>query len=330
MRKIILDVDTGTDDAIAIMAAVQAPQIDLVALCAVHGNTSVENTTTNTLRAAYAAGGGHIPVYPGAPQPMVKDLSLVRGRHVVEPVLAGASEIDGVGVFMNPKLLPLPDSPQKPEKLKAALFYVNYLRNTPEKITIVATGTMTNLGLALTMAPDIVEKIQEIVIMGGGIRKANITAAAEANFYKDPEAAQIVLHCGAPVTICSLDATHSCGLTEAHEAKIRAVGTAAAIFTANDVHVRRESYIRFQPLERSGTAPIHDALCIAYLVDPGVVVHAVEATCDVDCAEGLSDGRLQMDTRHFRAKANVKLVLEADPDKMCDILVKIFAGKGVQ
>ena len=78
MRKIIMDVDTGTDDAIAIMAAVMAPQIEVKALCTVHGNTSVENTTRNTLKAAFAAGGADIPVYPGAAAPMVKNLSAVR------------------------------------------------------------------------------------------------------------------------------------------------------------------------------------------------------------------------------------------------------------
>lgn len=328
MRKIILDVDTGTDDAIAVMAAVQAPQLDLVALCSVWGNTSVKNTTVNTLRAAYAAGGEYVPVYPGAPEPMVKNLSILRGIPVPEPVLAGVSEIDGVAVSMNPDLLPLPDSPRQPEPMEAALFYVDYLRNTKEKVTLVATGTMTNLGLALTMAPDIVTNIEEIVVMGGGIRKANITAAAEANFFKDPEAAAIVMRSGAPLTICSLDATHSCALTETHEARIREIGTAAAVFTANDVHVRRESYTKFQPLERVGTAPIHDALCIAYLVDPSVVVYEEQATCDVDCSEGISDGRLQSDKRHFRAPANTRLVLQADPDKMCQILVDIFREGG--
>lgn len=328
MRKIIVDVDTGTDDAIAVMAAVQAPQLELIALCSTWGNTSVENTTINTLRAAYAAGGENVPVYPGASEPMVKHLSSMRSEPVTEPILAGVTEIDGVAVALNPDLLPLPDSPRGPEPLEAALFYVDYLRNSKEKITVVATGTMTNLGLALTMAPDIVSNIEEIVVMGGGIRKANITAAAEANFFKDPEAAEIVMRCGAPLTICSLDATHSCALTEEHENKLRAIGTPAAIFTANDIHVRRESYNRLQPLERAGTAPIHDALCIAYLVNPSVIIHEENATCDVDCSEGISDGRLQSDSRHFREPANARLVLQADPDKMCQILSDIFEQGG--
>ncbi|MCI8475179.1 MAG: nucleoside hydrolase [Oscillospiraceae bacterium] len=328
MRKIILDVDTGTDDAIAIMAAVRASQLELTALCSVHGNAAVEHTTKNTLNAAYAAGGGTIPVYPGAADPMVKNLIPSRANPVEEPILSGTTEINGVVVSINPDLLPLKESPYPPQEKPAALFYVEELRSREEKVTIVATGAMTNLGLALRLDPRITEKIEEIVIMGGGVQKTNITAAAEANFFKDPEAAAIVLDSGVPITICTLDGTHSCGLTEEHEKRLRGVGTLPAIFTANDVRVRRESYSRLQPLEREGTAPIHDALCIAYLIDPAVATRTVTAACKVDCSDGISEGRLQVDGRHFREGAEVHLILEADPDKLCDILVDTFLEEG--
>ena len=324
MRKVILDVDTGTDDAIAVMAAVQAQDLELVALCTVHGNIGVAYTTINTLRAAYAAGGREVPVYAGAAEPMVKDISPQRRQPVAEPVLSGTTQINGVEVAMNPMLLPLPDRPKGKEEKPAPFFYVDYLRSTQEKVTIVLTGTLTNLALALVMAPEITENIDEIVIMGGGIRKSNITASAEANFFKDPEAAATVISCGAPVTICTLDATHSSSQTEAHEEKIRAVGTPAAIFTANDIRVRRESYNRYQPLERRNTAPIHDALCIAYLASPAVAVRWEMACCDVDCASGISEGALQWDTRYFHGTPNVKLILEANADILCETLTDIF------
>ena len=164
----------------------------------------------------------------------------------------------------------------------------------------------------------------DVIIMGGGIRKRNITAAAEANFFKDPEAAAIVLQCGAPITICTLDATHSSSQTQENERQIRAVGTTAAIFTANDIHVRRESYSSLQPLERKNTAPIHDALCVAYLVDPAIAVRWEDASCDVDCTDGICEGALLWDTRYFHGKPNVKLILEADPDRLCNTLTRIF------
>lgn len=324
MRKVILDVDTGTDDAIAVMAAIQAPELEVVGLCAVHGNISVDCTTINTLRAAYAAGDETVPVYRGAAFPVAKDLWPQRKVPVAEPILGGKSVVNGVEVSLNPDLLPLPDRPKGAEAQPAPLFYVDYLRSAREKVTIVLTGTLTNLALALIMAPEIAEAIEEIVIMGGGIRKRNITAAAEANFFKDPEAAAIVLQCGAPITICTLDATHSSSQTQENERQIRAVGTTAAIFTANDIHVRRESYSRLQPLERKNTAPIHDALCVAYLVDPAIAVRWEDASCDVDCTDGICEGALLWDTRYFHGKPNVKLILEADPDRLCNTLTRIF------
>lgn len=330
MRKVILDVDTGTDDAIAVMVAIQAPELEVVGLCSVHGNADVAYTTINTMRAAFAAGGAEIPVYPGAACPMVKGLYAQRRPLVEEPILAGKTVIDGVEVSINPNLLPLPDRPKKAEEKAAALFYVDFLRNAKKKVTLVLTGTMTNLALALTIEPEITRSIEEIVIMGGGIQKRNITAAAEANFFKDPEAASIVLNCGAPITVVTLDATHSSSQTKAHEEKIRSIGTAAAVFTANDIHVRRESYNRLQPLERKNTAPIHDALCVAYLVNPSVVVRSEEACCDVDCSDGICEGALLWDTRYFHGKANVKLILQADADILCDTLAEIFREGGAK
>ncbi len=323
-KRIVLDVDTGTDDAIALMTALLAPQLKVEAICTVHGNTTVENTTANTLKAAYAVGRTDVPVYPGAAGPMVKRLIPSRAIPVPEPILSGTAQIDGVTVAMNPDELPLPVSPQQAEDQPAAVWYLSRLRSAQKKATIVATGALTNLGLALAIDPGIADGIEEIVIMGGGVKKSNITASAEANFFKDPEAAAIVLGCGAPITLCTLDATHSCALTREHELKIRKIGTPAAVFTANDIHARRESYARLQPLERAGTAPIHDALCVAYLLDPSVLTQVEDACCTVDCSAGISEGRLQVDTRYFKGKCNLKLATQADPDRMCDILVSVF------
>ena len=111
-KRIVLDVDTGTDDAIALMTALLAPQLKVEAICTVHGNTTVENTTANTLKAAYAVGRTDVPVYPGAAGPMVKRLIPSRAIPVPEPILSGTAQIDGVTVAMNPDELPLPVSPQ--------------------------------------------------------------------------------------------------------------------------------------------------------------------------------------------------------------------------
>lgn len=326
-REIILDVDTGTDDAIAVMMACLAKDIKVVALCSVFGNTSIENTTINTLRAAHAACADSIPVYPGASRSIAKHLSPARAEFIDEPVLHGEVEINGVRVGVNPEILPLEEAIREPEDIPAAIFYVDYLRNAEKKTTIVATGTLTNLAIALMIAPDIVNKIDEIVIMGGGVYKTNITASAEANFWKDPEAAKYVLGCGARISLITLDATHSAALTWEHEKMIRKIGTVPATFCANDIHVRIKSYNKYQPLSRCDTAPIHDALCIAYLLDPSVLTDIELCACDVDCSSGPSEGRLIVDMRYFTPEKKITVAFEADPDKFAALLVKVFSDQ---
>jgi inosine-uridine nucleoside N-ribohydrolase len=229
---------------------------------------------------------------------------------------------------MNPDVLPLEPAVRRPEEMKAACFYVEYLQKAAEKTTLVATGALTNLAMALVMAPDIIENIDEIVIMGGGVNKANITPSAEANFWKDPEAARLVLACGAKITLCTLDATHSAALSEHHEEQIRIIGTNAANFIANDIHSRIESYNKFQPLERRNTAPIHDALCVAYLLDPSVLTSVELCACEVDCGDSACEGRLAVDSRHFTAEKNVRVAFEADPDRLAAVLINVLSRNG--
>jgi inosine-uridine nucleoside N-ribohydrolase len=327
-RKVILDVDPGTDDAIAIMAACLADELDVVAICSVFGNAAIEYTTINALNVAHCVEADHVPVYPGAAKPLLKHLYASRPQFMDEPVLKGSAVIDGVEVRMNPDVLPLEPAVRRPEEMKAACFYVEYLRKAAEKTTLVATGALTNLAMALVMAPDIIENIDEIVIMGGGVNKANITPSAEANFWKDPEAARLVLACGAKITLCTLDATHSAALSEHHEEQIRIIGTNAANFIANDIHSRIESYNKFQPLERRNTAPIHDALCVAYLLDPSVLTSVELCACEVDCGDSACEGRLAVDSRHFTAEKNVRVAFEADPDRLAAVLINVLSRNG--
>lgn len=327
-RKIILDVDPGTDDAIAIMSACLADELDVVAICTVFGNAAIEYTTINALNIAHCVEADHVPVYPGAAKPILKHLYNSRSEFVDEPVLKGSVVIDEVEVKMNPDILPLNPAPRGPEEMNAACFYVDYLRKASEKTTLIATGPLANLALALAMAPDIIENLDEIVIMGGGVNKTNITSSAEANFWKDPEAARHVLSCGANITLCTLDATHSAALTTHHEEQIRIIGTNAAKFIANDIHSRIESYNKYQPLERRNTAPIHDALCVAYLLDPGVLTSVEQCACEVDCGDSACEGRLAVDFRHFTAEKNVRVAFKADPDRLAAVLINVLSGYG--
>lgn len=325
MRKVILDVDTGSDDAVAILCAVLSKKLEVVGVCT-ECLLPIEVTTVNTLKVLQLL-GQRIPVYRGAHQAMVRNLSPLRKRQMVfnRPVTVEGREIR----MHMPFDLPLGD--QRQEEKDAASFYVDYLRQCVEKVTIVLTGPMTNLALALLMEPGIVEHIEELVIMGGGYHSANVSPYAESNFFRDPEAAQRVLSCGAQITLLPLDATHAAALTPAQQSRFESLGNPFYAFVAELMSARRAVYDRTQPLKKAGESlvPLHDALCIAYLLCPQVLTPMRSCFCAVSCGPGPADGALMVDERACPAAPNVRMALGADREIFGDFLVETL-GRGNQ
>src|SRR3954452_17146384 len=173
-RKLILDVDTGTDDAVAIMLAALHPELELVACTTVNGNREIEHTTENTLRTLDHIGRGDIPVYAGLSRPVGRlDFPIPRGArdpgvHFVE--------------------MPLAPSRSKAQATNAVEFLIETYRNATDPITLVPVGPLSNIASALALFPKLVDCVPEIVIMGGGHDVANVTPAAEFNIWADPEA----------------------------------------------------------------------------------------------------------------------------------------------
>ncbi|KAA3384381.1 nucleoside hydrolase, partial [Akkermansia muciniphila] len=316
------DVDTGSDDAVAIMEAVLSKGIELLAVCTVWGNVPVENTTENTLRVLQLV-GSELPVYKGAPQPMVKHLSRNRMK---DGRTNRAATLGEKTLRMHPEYLELPPSRRGCEGRDAVSYYIETLRAAKEPVTLVACGPMTNVGLALTIAPDIVKNIEEIVLMGGGCYQANCTACAESNIWHDPEAAQALLQSGAKVTIVPLDATHRAALTKEHCKLLRAVGTPAADFAAEMAENRMVVYNQTQPLARPDLSPLHDPLCIAYLIDPEVLTDLRPVHCEVDCGDGAGQGQTIVDPRYFTEEKNSYFAFDADVDRFVSILCDVFRG----
>lgn len=197
MREIILDVDTGVDDAIAILLATKAGVFKIKGITTVVGNTSLENATKNTLKVLNLVEDLDIPVYKGASKPL-------GGRAKKAP----AHGKDGLcGVY-------LPSPNKKPNKLSANKFLLNTLLKNPGKIEIVATAPLTNIAYLFKNYPESKKKIKKLYIMGGAFeRSGNITPFAEFNFYHDAQAAKIVLKSGVPMTIIPLDVTCQLALT---------------------------------------------------------------------------------------------------------------------
>lgn len=318
-KKIILDVDTGSDDAVAVITAVLSPDIDLVAVCTVWGNLSIENTTDNTLRLVQAL-GVDIPVYKGCDTAMVKYLTNDYVPNKERPMVQ-----HGEKVFkMHMDHLDLPEASITCEDMPAALFYVDYLRKATEQVTLVLVGPLTNLGLALRIAPDIVENIEQIVIMGGGSKVTNCNPWSESNIWHDPEAAQIVTECGAEVVYVPLDATHAAFVTLDDCERFRKINTFASNFSAELVEQRIIVHNAQQPLEVPDAAAVHDPLCIAYLIDPTVLTDL--RYCHVEIGlSGFGEGQTIVDQRAYPLKKNAYFAFNADRFKFVDILCDCFA-----
>lgn len=174
-----LDCDTGADDSFAIILAGHSPHINLLGISTVYGNNTVEMTTENTLRIANLSGLSDVKVYKGAARPIVKPLDITDGIKV-----HGESGL-GQGIE-----IPLP---RKSSEDDSAIYHIyNHLSKSKEKVTICATGTLTNIALLLMSFPDVTEKIDKLIVMGGALEKGNITPHAEYNIFTDAESASIV------------------------------------------------------------------------------------------------------------------------------------------
>lgn len=325
MRKIIMDVDTGSDDAIAILAAIQSDKLDLIGITTVAGNKRLEYTTDNTLRVLELA-RAEIPVYSGCVEPMV--CNLLPNRHGDYDGMTGVGEEvgeDGERLEYHTDKLPLPPATGKAEKEHAVFYLVHTLLHSEEPVTLVLSGPMTNMAMALRMEPRITEHIQEIVFMGGGFKEFNSTAASEFNIWNDPEAAQIVLNCGVPITMVPLDATHKANFTLDDAKELREWKTLAADFFASIIERRVAAYNAFQPQTLTDSAPIHDALALAWLIDPLVLQDVRLMRVDVDISGGFADGQTICDTRvHPDREPNVHVALGADRERFTALIKQLI------
>jgi len=250
-RKIIIDTDPGQDDAVAILLALASDELEVLGLTAVAGNVPLALTEINARKVCDLARRPDIRVFAGCKAPLARPL--VTAEHV-----HGRTGLDGPD-------LPMPTTPLQDQH--GVDFIIQTLRDHPAgTVTLCPLGPLTNIATALTQAPDIAPRIQEIVLMGGAyFEVGNITPAAEFNIYVDPEAAEIVMKSGIPLVMMPLDVTHKALTTrrriDAFRALNNRVGTAVAELT--------DFFERFD-MEKYGSegAPLQDPCVIAYLLDP--------------------------------------------------------------
>ena len=251
-RPIIIDCDPGQDDAIGLLLAMSSPdELDILGVTTVAGNVPLELTERNARQVRDIAGRSDVPVYAGCSKPMVR--KLVTAEHV-----HGKTGIDGIDI-VEPR--------QSLEEKHAVEFIVDTLQAAAEEsITLVPMGPLTNIGQAFTKDPSILEKIEEIVLMGGAMREGgNISPSAEFNMLVDPHAADAVFRCGRPITVMGLDVTHQVLATPERRDRIRKIDNEAAGATAGmlDFFNRHDS-VKYGSMG----APLHDPCTVAYLLKP--------------------------------------------------------------
>lgn len=254
MKPVILDVDTGIDDALAITYALNSPELDVIGLTTCFGNNSLENTTRSTLVILERLGKS-VPVYKGADKP------LKRGMKKFPFHVHGE---DGLGNNFSE------DPVREAESESAVEFIISQVKKRPHEITIIPVGPLTNLAQAIIEAPEIIPLFKEVIIMGGAVfAPGNVTPYSEANILADPEAADYVFSSGLPVTIVGLDVTMKTILPAATTDEWRAIGTDDARFYADMTDFYIQAYETFEP--GFGGCALHDPLAVGVAIDPEFV-----------------------------------------------------------
>jgi inosine-uridine nucleoside N-ribohydrolase len=317
--KLILDVDTGTDDAIAIMAAALHPDLDLVGLTTVNGNVPVDVVTENTLRVLDHIKVSGIPVREGAAKPIVRaDFPVPRAER------AGRTS----GASMHGLYLELAEATSKKNPQHAVDYLIDYYMGPDGPDTVlVPTGPLTNIALAMSVEPAIVSRIPRIVLMGGGHEVGNVSPSAEFNVWADPEAARVVFAAGAKdVTVVPLDCTHEAVVSDEDCARMAALGTPAGEAASRIILRRIRSHDDNQPLARQHTAAVHDAVCVAYLLHPEVLERTGRYFVDVETSGELCVGRTVVDTHQRTGEdPNALVALGGNAKVLVDFLTETFA-----
>lgn len=321
-KKVILDVDTGTDDAIALMLAALSPDLELLGACTVGGNRALSFTTENTLRVLEYI-NSPASTYRGCEWPMVA--SLPKWRRPMLPFTSEHEEAKNV----HTDYVPMPKATRKIADMHAVTWLVNTIMASDGDITLIPVAPLTNIGMALRMEPQIASKLKEIVLMGGAHGVGNTTPTSEFNIWMDPEAAKIVADSGVKITVVPVNATHAAYVTLDECDKIESFGTPAAVKAAEMIRQRIKGYMEWQPLDVPFAAPVHDPLAVCAVINPAVLKDVKNVFFDVDFSGGASDGQTIFDVceRNKHEKKNAYVALDADRSLFVQMLKEILSLK---
>jgi inosine-uridine nucleoside N-ribohydrolase len=295
---IVIDCDPGHDDAIAILLALASPELDVRAITTVAGNQTLDKTTRNALVVLEIAGRTDIAVAAGAAAPLRRPLRTAAHVH-------GESGLDG-------PVLPEPSA--RPVDVHACDLLAEAIE---PGVVLVATAPLTNIALLLERHPDVRQRLEAMVWMGGAIGEGNVTPAAEFNAFVDPEAAAAVFASGIPITMIGLDVTHKALFTRAHADRLRATGRAGRFVAELSDFFQRFHEVSYG-LQGS---PIHDAVAVAQVIDPALLTtRRVNVAIETDSQ--FCDGRTVVDLRATTGRPpNADVGVDIDADRFLELLV---------
>jgi len=304
-KRLIIDCDPGQDDAVMLLMALSRPDaFEVLGITTVAGNVPLAKTQRNARLMCDLAAAETVPVFAGCDRPMVRELITAENVH-------GREGIDGMEI----------SEPRTPLQAQHAVdFIIETLRAAEDRsITLVPTGPLTNVATAIGQAPDILPKIEAIVLMGGAMREGgNRTPSAEFNILVDPHAARIVLACGRPVTMAPLDVTHQVMITRATLDRIRALDTPVAHATAGML-----DYFNRHDIEkyRGEGAPLHDPCTIAWLLAPELFADKY-INVEVETGSELTAGHTAADFWGVSGRpANVHWLHQVDAEGFFDLVI---------
>ena len=301
-RVCIIDTDPGTDDAIALWLALASPELDVRLVTVAGGNVGLDHTLRNA-RAIVGLSGQAIPIIAGAEGPLL-------GAFRSETQVHGTDGLAGVALPEGPPAIP-----------GIAADAIRALLRAETRVTLIGIGPATNLALALATEPALVDHVEEIVLMTGAWSEGNITPSAEFNAWSDPEALAMLLECGRPVTLATLELTGQALVTPARIAALRAAGGGACLDAATRIIASVPTSRRFAHQGH----PLHDPCAIAWLLDPTLFTHR-DIHVHVECG-GITRGRTVVDRwARSGAAANARLLDTLDAERFFAVLTERLAA----
>jgi len=310
IRKVLFDCDTGGDDATAMCLGIASKDIEVLGVTACMGNLHLHQTLRNALHLMEFLGQDDLPVAKGSEFPLIRELWV------------GHDELS---------LLPIPGADnikKQPHELDAVEFMAKVLRESDTKVDLIPLAPLTNIAKLMLFYPDLVkEKVGDIVLMGGAMYFGNVSAAAELNFYADPEAAKTVFNFGKPIVMVGLEVCEKAYLCYDDLDKIKAVGTKPAEAFYNIVKQSLDTYgSRYAEINgEKARVYMYDSITVVYMLHPEIF-KTIPAKVRVEANSSICDGMTVCDYREYTPaeEKTTTVVLDCDRDKYVDYVVEIL------